>query len=752
MSTVNVFLQKKISQIVIWTAVALFGALGWALLATARGEQVNTIWFLVAGVCTYAIGYRFYSLYIVKRIMEPDDNRATPAERINDGKTFNPTARTTLFGHHFAAIAGAGPLVGPVLAAQMGYLPDTLWIIFGVLAAGAVQDMLVLFFSTRLGGRSLGEMARNAIGKVGGTITSIIVFIMTMIVLAVLALICVNAMAESSWAVFSITMTLPIALLMGVYLKFIRPGKVTEVSILGFILLLIAVFGGQWVSQSSIAWLFTLNQTQLVIYMAVYCFLVAVLPVWLLLVPRDYLSTFMKVGTILVLALGVIIVQPLTQVPALTNFASNSNGPAFAGSLFPFLFITVACGALSGFHSTISSGTTPKMVAKESHIRSIGFGGMLMESFVALMAMAAAITLNQGVYYSMNMPAATIQAEAGSAYSVTQSKEANATAAAENLQVNADGKKAIPEWFAHDENGKEITVTGEAALKEVARDVGEKSIVSRTGGAPTLAVSMANILHNVPVIGGKNMLGFWYHFAVMFEALFILSAVSAGTMGLRSQLNEALGRYKPLARLRNSDWTLGNIITTLVIIGIWSALLLMGVTDPNGGIKIMYPLFGVANQLLAVVALAICSVIIVRKGKLKYVWVTAIPMVWVTIVTFTASYQKIFSSDVNLGYFKMYSVAKNKLATGGLDASAVSDASATMRNSLIQGSLSILFVILVTALVILAIWTIIKAIHGKMGKYLEDPFVQSSLDLPAKSQTVSEKADTIMGIATHSHA
>ncbi|GHT80893.1 carbon starvation protein [Actinomycetota bacterium] len=704
----NSFLSSKPVQVAIWIVVSLLGATGWGLLATARGETINTIWFLVAGVCTYAIGYRFYSKFIVKSLMKPDDSRKTPAVEFNDGANYSPTSRVTLFGHHFASIAGAGPLVGPVLAAQMGYLPSTMWIVFGVVFAGAVQDMLVLFFSIRSKGESLGQMAQNLLGSFGGKLVTVIVFIMTLIVLAVLALLCVNAMADSVWAVFSISCTIPIALFMGAYLKWIRPGKVTEVSIIGFVLLIFAVFGGEVVAETEWGQVFHLTQMQLVVYIAIYCLLVAILPVWLFLVPKDYLATFMKVGTIVILAVAIVVVRPLAQVPDFTNFAFNTAGPAFAGSLFPFLFITIACGALSGFHATIASGTTPKMVAKESHIRSIGYGGMLMESFVALMALTAAVSLNQGVYFSMNMPEATIITTAGQDYNASNSKEDNAAAAVEKLDVNADHQQITPIWFTTDDNGVDSEVKGAAALEQVAQDVGEKSIVSRTGGAPTLAVAMSNILHSVPVIGGRNMIGFWYHFAVMFEALFILSAVSAGTMSMRNQLRELLGNIKPLEKFKDSSWMPGNVICALIIIALWTALLVMGVTDPNGGIKIMYPLFGVANQLIAVVALLLLTLIVIKEKYYKLLWITAIPLVFVTVVTFTASFMKIFSDDPAIGYFKMGSVAQEKLAQIDGSGANVVALESTVRNSIIQGSLSVLFVVLVGVLLVFAAVQLIR--------------------------------------------
>ncbi|MGX9819013.1 carbon starvation CstA family protein [Lactococcus lactis] len=713
--------KPSLLSIIIWVAVALLGGLAWSLIALAQGETINAIWFVIAAVCSYLIGYRFYALYIQRKIMRPNDLRATPSESHNDGKEFDPTNRVVLFGHHFASIAGAGPLVGPVLAAQMGYLPGTIWIIFGVIFAGGVQDMLVLWYSHRRRAKSIGAMAHDEVGRFAGGLTSFIVFIMTMIVLAVLALICVTAMANSAWAVFSIGMTIPIALLMGIYLKYIRPGHVNEISAIGFILLLVAIFGGRWVSESSFAHIFMLSPTALVWWVMGYTFIAAIIPAWILLTPRDYLSMFMKIGTIAVLAIAVVGVRPDVTIPALTNFAHNTDGPAFAGSLFPFLFVTIACGALSGFHVMMSSGTTPHLIAKESQTRMIGYGGMLFESFVAIMALVAAISLNPGIYYSMNTPQASIQKLAASSYQADKSAEYNAAKAIPNVAMMPDGSKLSIDWEG---------TTGEKALEQVAKDVGEQSIVSRTGGAPTLAVSMSNILHKVPLIGGTNMMGFWYHFAIMFEALFILSAVSAATKSTRYLLNDALCGFKKLGRLGDDDWLPSKIITTAVIVGVWGALLLMGVSDPNGGIKIMYPLFGISNQLIAAVALAIVCVMVIRKGYLKWVWIPALPLVWDVCVTFAASWQKIFSSDVNIGYFASYSAAKAQVASGKLSGLALTNAQATMRNTMIQGSLSVIFLLCVAILLVICAFKVAKILRtNEVGDKFssEEVFEESNL-------------------------
>jgi len=710
------------AKVALWIAISLVGAAGWTMLAVVRGERVSTIWFVVTAVATYAIAYRFYALYIQRRIMRPDDTRATPAERVNNGRDFDPTDRRVLYGHHFAAIAGAGPLVGPVLAAQMGYLPGTLWIILGVVVAGGVQDMLVLFYSMRRGGRSLGQMARDEVGRFGGTVAIVVVFVMLMIVLAVLALVCVNALAESPWGVFSVGCTIPIALLMGLYLRFLRPGRVSEVSAIGFVALIAAIVGGRWVAESSWGELLHLTPTTLVVCMVIYGFLAAVLPVWLLLTPRDYLSTFMKVGTIVVLAVGIVVVRPVAQMPDVTEFAFNTEGPVFAGALFPFLFITIACGALSGMHAMVSSGTTPKMIQKESQTRMIGYGGMLMESFVAIMALAAAVSLNQGVYFSMNMSPAAIQSTAGESYSADATAEENAEAAIANLRVSDPAGDQPEITWQTVVDGADVTLTGAAALAAVATDVGEPSVVSRTGGAPTLAVGMANIMHNV--VGGKAMMSFWYHFAIMFEALFILSAVDAVTRVARFQLGDAIGNAAP--KFRDPSWRLGSWLTTGVVVAAWGSLLLMGVTDPNGGIRTLFPLFGIANQLIAACALTVVTVMVVKKGYLRWVWIPLVPLVLDTATTFTASYQKIFSSDLAVGYWALHQATKDRIAAGDLSGQALADAHATVRNTAIQGTLSVAFVVLVALLMAAALVSVVQALRagaarGEDVEHSEDP-------------------------------
>ncbi|EGQ75585.1 carbon starvation CstA family protein [Actinomyces sp. oral taxon 448] len=723
-------------SIAIWSVITVLGVLGWWMLAIVRGENVNTVWFVVTAVCTYVIGYRFYALYIQRRIMRPDDSNATPAERINNGRDFDPTHRVVLYGHHFAAIAGAGPLVGPVLAAQMGYLPGTLWIILGVVAAGAVQDMLVLFFSMRRGGRSLGQMATDEIGRIGGAVATIVVFVMLMIVLAVLAMVCVNALASSPWGVFSVGCTIPIAVCMGLWLRFVQPGRITQVSVVGFTILIGVIIGGRWVAQSSFGQHLHLSPTTLVWAMIVYGFLAAVLPVWVLLTPRDYLSTFMKVGTIVVLAAGILIVRPVVEMAAVSEFASNTDGPVFAGKLFPFLFITIACGALSGMHAMVSSGTSPKMIQKESQTRMIGYAGMLMESFVAIMALAAAVSLSPGIYFSMNTPTATMEKLAGPEVVDAQPCDTNndpdhhceelAATAVENLGVtDAHGNAMNPEWDSWDEAGNPTTYTGAEALTRLAGDVGEPNVVSRTGGAPTLSVGMAHILHQIG--GGRTMMGFWYHFAIMFEALFILSAVDAVTRVARFQLSDALGNLFP--KFRDPSWHVGAWATTGVVVTAWGSLLLMGVTDPRGGIQTLYPLFGIANQLIAAVALLVVTVMVVRKGYAKWAWIPAIPLVFDTAVTFVASWQKIFSSDPLVGYFQQHRNALAKLDTL-TDPAAIDVQRAIVRNTMIQGTLSVVFLVMVAFIMVCALIRIVHTIRTGDTTTSEDPYQESNFYAP----------------------
>ncbi|TDZ79098.1 Carbon starvation protein A [Mycobacteroides salmoniphilum] len=689
---------------VVLVLVALLGAFAWTMIALLRGEHVNAVWFVVAAICTYLIAYRFYAKLIERKLVRPRDDRATPAEALDNGKDFVPTDRRVLFGHHFAAIAGAGPLVGPVLAAQMGYLPGIIWIVVGVVLAGAVQDYLVLVISTRRGGRSLGQMARDEMGTVGGVAAMVAIFVIMIILIAVLGLVVVNALGESPWGVFSIAMTIPIALFMGVYLRYLRPGKVSEVTVIGVALLLAAIISGRWVAESG--WgetLFSLDKTTIAWLMMFYGFAASVLPVWLLLAPRDYLSTFMKVGTIAMLAVGILIARPVAQLPAVSEFAFNSSGPAFAGSLFPFLFITIACGALSGFHSLIASGTTPKLLQKESQARFIGYGGMLTESFVAVMALVTAAILNQHLYFAINAPTAVTggTAETAAAY------------------VNA-----LPI------GGPDITG---AQLTQTAKDIGETSIVSRTGGAPTLAIGISHVMSDV--FGGSGFKAFWYHFAIMFEALFILTTVDAGTRVARFMLSDSLGNLGgPLRRFKDASWRAGAWICSAIVVGGWGSILLMGVTDPLGGINTLFPLFGIANQLLAAIALTVVLTVTVKQRLYTWAWIPGIPLAWDLIVTMTASWQKIFSSDPAVGYFtqhRLYAAARDAGLTTFKTAKTPEAIDAVIRNTFVQGTLSVVFASLVLVVVAAGAWTCLRAVRSGGLPTTEDADVPSTLFAPS---------------------
>lgn len=693
--------RSKWLKVGIWTAVGLIGALGWTMLALARGETVNAIWFVFAGVATYFIGYRFYSKFIENKIAKPNDRRATPAEYKANGSDYVVTDRRVVYGHHFAAIAGAGPLVGPVLAAQWGFLPGTIWIIVGVIIAGAVQDYLVLYFSMRRGGRSLGQMARDQLGRVGGTAAIIATLVIMVIICAILALVVVNALAESPWGVFSVGLTIPIALFMGVYLRYLRPGKITEVSIIGFVLLMAAIIAGGWVADTS--WgqeLFTLDKVTLAWGIVIYGFVAAVLPVWLLLAPRDYLSTFMKIGVILLLAAAVILVQPDVLAPALSEFAFTDTAPVVTGSIFPFLFVTIACGALSGFHALISSGTTPKLVHKERQTRMIGYGGMLMESFVALMALVAAVSLDQGIYYAMNASAAATGGTVEGAAEFVMS-------------LGMQGVSVTPEM-----------------LTDTAAAVGEESIVSRTGGAPTLALGLAMILKDL--VGGEGMMSFWYHFAIMFEALFILTAVDAGTRVARFMLQDTIGNFIP--KFGDNSWKPGVWIATAVMVAGWGSILIMGVTDPLGGINTLFPLFGIANQLLAAIALAIVMAIVAARKNFKYLWIVAVPLALTAVITITASLYKIFSPTPSIGYWANHFAYRDALAAGetslGL-AGSVEAMEAVVRNTFVQGTLSIVFVTLSIIVIITAVMAVIKSYKSTEIVDTSDPAVPSRTYAPA---------------------
>ncbi|WP_309064527.1 carbon starvation CstA family protein [Microbacterium sp.] len=687
-------------KIIVWSAIALLGAVAWTMLAIVRGETVNAIWFVFAAVCTYLIGYRFYAKVIERYITRPDDRRATPAEVREDGKDYVPTDRRVLYGHHFAAIAGAGPLVGPVLAAQMGFLPGTIWIIVGVVLAGAVQDYTVLFFSMRRGGRSIGQMARDVLGKVGGTAAIIASLLIMIIIIAILALVVVNALGESPWGVFSVSMTLPIAIFMGLYLRYLRPGKITEVSLIGFVLLIAAIVAGGAVAGTE--WgqaVFHLDRTTIAWGIIIYGFIAAVLPVWLLLAPRDYLSTFMKIGVIVMLAGAIVLVRPEIEVPAFTEFAETGLGPVFSGPLFPFLFVTIACGALSGFHALISSGTTPKLVEKERQTRFIGYGGMLMESFVAIMALVAAISIDQGIYFAMNAPAALTGGTPEAAVAFVNS-------------LGLTGVNLTPEM-----------------LTSTAAAVGEESIVSRTGGAPTLALGLAHIMQQIG--GGAAMMGFWYHFAIMFEALFILTAVDAGTRVARFMLQDSIGAWVP--KFRDITWRPGVWICTAIMVAGWGYILILGVTDPLGGINTFFPLFGIANQLLAAIALAVVFAIVAKRGPsyVRWLWIIGLPLAFAAVVTITASMYKIFSPVPSIGYWANNAKYRAAQAAGDGSLGEPEVVEAVIRNTAVQGTLSIVFVVLTIIVIAVAVLSAIRSIRAGVADDGEEAPVPSRRFAPA---------------------
>jgi carbon starvation protein len=674
----------SIKQKLIWGAIALLGATSFGIVALTRGEPVNAAWLVIAAVCIYFIAYRFYGLYIANKVLRVNSTRQTPAYRRNDGLDYVPTNRYVLFGHHFAAIAGAGPLVGPVLAAQMGYLPGTLWILAGVVFAGAVQDMTVLFLSTRRDGRSLGDMIRSEMGAVAGTIAGIGVLLICVIILAVLALVVVNALKGSPWGTFTVFCTLPIALIMGLYGRFIRPGRIAEMSAIGVVLLMAALLYGRTVSETpDLAAYFNLSGTALALIIIGYGFVASVLPVWLLLAPRDYLSTFLKIGAVTLLAVGVIIVRPDLQMPAITKYVDGS-GPVWAGSLFPFLFITIACGSVSGWHSLIASGTTPKMIENENQIALIGYGGMLMESFVAIMAMIGATVIHPGVYFAMNSSAGLIGTSAAHAAEVVSS------------------------WG--------FTVTPDL-LTQMARDVGENSILSRTGGAPTLAVGMASILSQF--LGGKALMGIWYHFAILFEALFILTTVDAGTRVCRFMVQDLVGNAIPAFK-ETKSWS-NNMIGSAVACGMWGYLLYAGVIDPLGGIWTMWPLFGATNQMLAAIALTLCTVVLFKMKRERFAWVTVVPTTWLLLCTVTAGLEKAFSPDPAVGFISHAlkfggAVAANKVLA---PAKTLADMNRVIFNDYLDATLAALSVAIVLTMVLYAILDIRKALRSPKDTAVE---------------------------------
>ena len=666
--------MNAIPRTTLWLAVVVVGTVSLGVVALHRGETLNAAWLVVAAVCIYFIAYRFYALFIAEKALGLNPARPTPAYVRNDGLDYVPTNRYVVYGHHFAAIAGAGPLVGPVLAAQMGYLPGTLWILAGVVFAGAVQDMTVLFMSTRRDGRSLGDIIRGEMGPTAGTVAGIGVLLICVIILAVLALVVVNALAHSPWGTFAVACTIPIALLMGVYNRYLRPGRIGEMSIIGFVLLIAALIFGRTVAETpALASWFTFSGPTLALLIIAYGFCASVLPVWLLLAPRDYLSTFLKIGTIVLLAVGIVIVRPDLQMPAVTRFIDGT-GPAWAGSVFPFLFITIACGAVSGWHSLIASGTTPKLIENERDIRFIGYGGMLMESFVAIMAMIGATVIHPGVYFAMNSSGALIGTDV------------------------AQAAQVISNWG--------FTVTP-AELQQMAHDVGETSILSRTGGAPTLAVGMATILSGF--LGGKALMGIWYHFAILFEALFILTTVDAGTRVLRFMLQDLVGHALPAFRETRS-WT-NNVVGSALACLLWGYILYQGVIDPFGGIWTLWPLFGTSNQMLAAIALIACTVILFKMKRGAYAWVTIVPTAWLVICTVTAGLEKVFSTDTKIGFLSHARQFGDAIAAGKVLAPAktMADMSRVVFNDYVDATLAALFVAVVLTMVVYGFISIRRA-------------------------------------------
>lgn len=675
--------MNKVSQFFVWGAVTALGTVAVAVVALHRSEPINALWLVTAATCCYALGYRFYAKFISAKILALDALRATPAERLENGRDFLVTNKWVVFGHHFAAIAGPGPLVGPVLAAQFGYLPGTLWILAGAVFAGCVQDFVILLFSVRRDGKSLTEMAKEETGVVGGIVAYAAVIAILIILLAVVALVVVNALKDSPWGTFTIAMTIPIALLMGVYLRRIRPGKVLEVSALGFVLVLAAIWGGQWVSQNrAMAQVFTLKAAPLAISIMVYAFAASAVPVWLLLAPRDYLSTFVKLGTIGLLGLGIVVIHPTLHMPAFTRFVDGT-GPVFAGKVFPFAFITIACGAISGFHSLISSGTTPKLIARETQTRMVGYGAMMAESAVAVMAVIAACVLQPGVYFAVNSPAGIVG------------------------QTATAATATITNW------GFPVSA---ADMQVLASAVGEQTLFNRTGGAPAFALGMARMFSQS--LGGSKVMPLWYHFAVMFEALFILTVLDAGTRVARFMIQDALGHiYKPLGR---TSWYPSIVTTSALVVGAWGFFLWQGVKDPLGGINSLWPLFGIANQLLATVALCVATTIIIKMHRAKYAAVTLIPLVWLVAVTFTACWHKILDPSPRVGFLAQAHV----LATGPVSATTAR----LIFNNRVDAAVTAVLVLMVTLVLIESARQWIGILSGRReARVKEVPFVMTRL-------------------------
>lgn len=676
--------------IMLWIAISILGASAVGGIALSRGETINSLWFIVAAVCVYAIGYRFYSAFIAAKVLALDPTRATPAERFNDGRDFVPTNKWVVFGHHFAAIAGPGPLIGPTLAAQFGYLPGTLWILIGAVLGGCVQDFVTLFFSTRRNGRSLGQMARDELGPIGGIAALVGVMMIMVILIAVLGLVVVNAMKHSPWATSTVAATIPIAILIGLYMRNIRPGRVLEGTLIGVALLLLAVAGGGWVdAHPTIRSWFDYDGPTLALMIIAYGFVAAVTPVWLLLAPRDYLSTFMKIGTVLALAVAIVILRPEVQMPALTQFIDGT-GPIFGGALFPFVFITIACGAISGFHSLIASGTTPKLLANERDIRFIGYGAMMMESFVAIMAMIAATVLDPGVYFAINSPAGVVGASA------------------------AEAVATISSW------GFPVTVE---QMEQLAEEMGESTLFARTGGAPSLAVGMASIFSQA---FGQGMLAMWYHFAIMFEALFILTTLDAGTRVGRFMLQDLLGNVVPA--FGRTSWYPSVLFTSACVVAAWGYFLYMGTIDPLGGINSLWPLFGISNQMLAAIALCVGTTILVKSGKLRYAWVTGVPLAWLVVITTTAAWEKLFSPEVRIGFLAHANDLADKLAAGVLPPDKAATAPHIIFNDRLDAALTAFFLITTWVIVIDMLRVCYCALRGhKHPPLSEAPHVTSRL-------------------------
>jgi carbon starvation protein len=683
--------MQRTLKLLVWVVVALTGAFALAGIALHRGEPLSSAWLVTAAVCTYLAAYRFYGSFIAAKVMTLDDQRATPAERLRNGHDFEPTNKWIVFGHHFAAIAGPGPLVGPTLAAQFGYLPGTLWIILGVVIGGAVQDFVILFCSTRRDGKSLGQMAREEIGRIGGATALLTVLLIMIILLAVIALVVVNALKGSPWGTFTIAATMPIAVLMGLYLRYWRPGKVLEVSVIGFILVIASIFAGEWVSHHATlgAW-FTLSGMALALCVIFYGFAASALPVWLLLAPRDYLSTFVKLGVVMLLGAGILFVRPELQMPALSRF-TDGTGPIFAGKIFPFCFITIACGAISGFHALISSGTTPKMIAREGHILPVGYGSMLLESFVAMMAMIAACSLQPGVYFAVNSPAGIVG--------------------------------ATPELAAATISGWGFPVTPDQ-MSALAGHVGEQTLFYRTGGAPSLALGMAHIFSRIA--GNDAFLRFWYHFAIMFEALFILTVIDAGTRVGRFMLQDFLGHiWKPMGR---TSWMPSVLLTSALIVAMWGYFLVQGVMDPLGGINSLWPLFGIANQLLAAIALCVATTILLKAHRLRFAWITMTPLAWLIIVTYTAGWQKIFSDLPRVGFIAQARQLEAALAAGSVAAGKVAETKQVIFNAYLDAVVCGIFLVLVTTILVdsVLLWAGILA-RKRECRSTETPFSLTQL-------------------------